>query len=126
VGWAFSASPGLAGYFGEVAEPRNDRKLPYACVDESEGVTSLSLFVKTPVSGSFIDTGLAPSPGANLNAPGTTGVFNYTASAGDGAYQFYTIAADNASNIENAPAAADITVTLDSTVSEIQPWERYN
>ena len=41
--------------------------------------------------------------------------FSYTPSAGDGAYSFYTLARDNATNLEDAPGAPDTSTTYDTT-----------
>ncbi|MCL4296682.1 MAG: DUF11 domain-containing protein [Anaerolineae bacterium] len=59
----------------------------------------VQLWVRTPGSGSFANTG--------LTASGGSGTFNYTPAAGDGTYCFYTIAADNAGNVEAAPGGAN-------------------
>ena len=44
-----------------------------------------------------------------------SGSFSYTATAGDGSYGFYTVATDNAGNVQATPAGAQATTVLDST-----------
>jgi serine protease AprX len=41
--------------------------------------------------------------------------FDSSMTGGDGDYEFYSIATDNASNVEPAPASADATTTVDTT-----------
>ncbi|MCC5877105.1 MAG: family 10 glycosylhydrolase [Candidatus Sumerlaeia bacterium] len=79
----------------------------FTASDATSGVDEVELFVRTPGAGSFSTTGLTES--------GTSGSFSYTAAAGDGAYAFYTVATDNAGNVESAPSEADVTVTVDTT-----------
>jgi uncharacterized lipoprotein YddW (UPF0748 family) len=78
----------------------------FTASDVGSGVDEVELFVQTPLSGSFVSTGLVQT--------GNGGTFNYTAAAGDGAYGFYTVATDNATNVESAPGVADVVVTLDT------------
>ena len=74
--------------------------------DTGSGVASTRLYVKRPGTGAFIDTGLTQS--------GVGGLFTYTASAGNGVYEFYTRATDAAGNVEPTPAAGDDSILLDS------------
>jgi hypothetical protein len=46
---------------------------------------------------------------------GATSPVTVTLSSGDGTYQFYTIARDNAGNVEAAPSSPDATTVLDTT-----------
>ena len=43
-----------------------------------------------------------------------SGSFSYTATAGDGSYGFYTVATDNAGNVQATPAGAQATTVLDT------------
>src|SRR5207247_1371236 len=67
----------------------------------------VELYVKRPGDASFSLT-QTDTPG------GTSGSFSYTAAAGDGSYEFYTRAYDNAGNIEAAPAGADTSTLVDT------------
>ena len=52
---------------------------------------------------------------ATDSAPGASGSFSYTAIDGDGTYTFYTVATDNAGNVEVTPSAdADSATLLDT------------
>ena len=74
----------------------------YSSSDADSGIANVTLWVKTPGSGSYSDRGVWNS-GAS-----------YTANAGDGLYTFYTIATDNAGNSETAPNSADTSTTVDT------------
>jgi hypothetical protein len=67
----------------------------------------VELFAKAPGDSGY-------SKVATDNSPSSSGSFNYTAST-DGSYRFYTVAADKAGNVEEAPAAADASTVLDTT-----------
>jgi hypothetical protein len=62
--------------------------------------------VKAPGDSSFTHDGTDSSPGA-------TGTIDYTA-GDDGSYEFYTVATDNAGNVEDAPVSADQTTVVDT------------
>src|SRR5207245_2068357 len=81
----------------------------YSASDTGSGLGSVELWAKAPGAGSF-------SKVATDSTPGATGSFGYTAAAGDGSYAFYTVAVDKAGNREAAPATADSTTKLDTTV----------
>ena len=68
---------------------------------------STRLWVKTPASGSFVDS--------TLTLFGPLGTFMYTAAAGDGIYEFYTVATDAAGNAEAAPSSSDAQIRVDLT-----------
>ena len=74
----------------------------YSSNDAASGVANVHLWVETPGAGSYSDLGVWTS--------GDT----YTATAGEGLYQFYTVATDNAGNVESAPVAAHASTTLDT------------
>jgi hypothetical protein len=75
------------------------------------GVASTKLWVKVPGSPSFADSGLLETGGS--------GSFTYTASAGDGLYEFATQATDNVGNAEATPAAASATVLLNVVADSV-------
>ncbi|GAB2758464.1 TolB-like translocation protein [Nocardioides pakistanensis] len=85
-------------------------KVRYTARDEKagSGLAKVELFVKTPGAASY--TKVATDAG-----PAIDKVFGYTASAGEGAYRFYTVATDVAGNVEKAPAKADTVTIVDET-----------
>src|SRR5207302_5171643 len=68
----------------------------------------VELYVKAPGHTDFSKTATDASPAT------TGGHFDYTATAGDGDYAFYTVAYDKARNVEAPPGAPDATTTLDT------------
>jgi hypothetical protein len=73
------------------------------------GLAQVELWAKAPDAGSF-------SKVATDSTPSTSGEhFDYTASAGEGTYRFYTIAVDQAGNVEVVPGSEDAATVLDST-----------
>ncbi|WP_460867266.1 Ig-like domain repeat protein [Nocardioides pakistanensis] len=89
-------------------------RVHYAAKDESagSGLAKVELFVKAPGAASY-------SKVAVDSADRIDGKFRYTASAGEGVYQFYTVATDVAGNVEKAPAKADTTTLYDHTPAMI-------
>ena len=87
---AYATSPTFPVYFN--------------AIDVGSGIAGVELYVKTPFSASFSDTGLSS----------TTGVFSYTATDGDGTYEFYTLATDLAGNVEADAGVADASIILDT------------
>lgn len=79
-----------------------------ADVSPGSGLASVELWVKRPGDASY-------SRAAIDSAPGGTGSFSYNATAGDGAYAFYTVAVDKAGNREAPPAAPPDSTTQLST-----------
>ena len=75
------------------------------------GLAEVDLYAKAPGQSSYTQGGL------RLPAAAASGSFSYTAAGGDGSYSFYTIATDQAGNVEAAPATPDATtsVTVDPT-----------
>lgn len=78
----------------------------FSASDPHSGVQSTALHVRAPGDAVFSDTG--------LSLPGTSGTFSYTASAGDGRYEFATRATDWAENAQAAPTAAQATALLNT------------
>src|SRR4051794_92656 len=68
------------------------------------GLAKVELYVKRPGDSSY-------TKAATDTAPGSSGSFNYSAAAGDGAYSFYTVATDTAGNAEAQPASGNDTTT---------------
>lgn len=71
--------------------------------DDISGVKEVSLFVREPGSGSFVS--------ADTTTPGNPLVFNVTTS---GIHGFYTIAEDNADNVEPAPSEPEVTLVINA------------
>jgi 6-phosphogluconolactonase (cycloisomerase 2 family) len=86
----------------------NSFSVNYTASDGSgSGLASVDLYAKSPNASGYSKVG-------TLSSPGTSGSFSYTAADGDGTYRFYTVATDNAGNLEDAPASADTTTLTDS------------
>src|SRR5205823_2274535 len=87
----------------------NGFNVSYSASDASpsSGFKKVELYVKRPGDSVFNLTA-TDTPG------GTSGSFCYTAAAGDGNYSFYTLAYDNAGNVESAPASAATTTFVDT------------
>src|SRR5439155_312022 len=66
----------------------------------ASGLDKVELWVKTPGASEYAKAMTAATPSAS-------GSFSYAATAGDGSYSFYTVSADEAGNVEAAPASAD-------------------
>jgi hypothetical protein len=79
--------------------------VPYSASDSGSGLASVDLYAKGPADSGYTKVATDPTPSGS-------GSFNYTASEGDGAYSFYTIATDRAGNVQPAPATADSTTSL--------------
>src|SRR5215210_2397342 len=71
------------------------------------GVAKVDLYAKAPGDSGY-------SKVATDATPSDYGSFSYLAAAGDGSYSFYTLATDNAGNVQEEPAEADATTWLDT------------
>lgn len=105
---------------------QNARMVPFAITattsDELSGVENVALWYRY-------------SPDNSARGPWTEFAvdteepwrWEFTAPEGDGYYEFYSIAADVASNIEQPPATADAATGVDTTppVSSVNPIEPY-
>jgi Bacterial Ig-like domain (group 3) len=89
-----------------------DIPVDYSASDGGSGLDEVELWVKAPGDSSF-------SLAMTDASPGATGSFSYSPSAGDGAYEFYTRARDNATNYESAPAAADDSTIVDTVAPTV-------
>ncbi len=81
----------------------------WTAADELAGLASTELWVRTPPTTTWMASGLVLT--------GTSGVFAYTPTAGDGTYHFATVAVDNAGNREASPVG----VGDDSTIYDTTP-----
>ncbi len=76
----------------------------------SSGFDKVEIYVKTPGSSTYDST-----PAHTFTSPAPSDSFTYTAD-GDGTYDFYSIAYDNAGNVEAVPLAPDnVTIVADSS-----------
>jgi hypothetical protein len=73
----------------------------------SSGVSKVELYAKAPGAGSYSLAGTDTTPSASGES------FAFTATV-DGSYDFYTVAYDNAGNVEAAPATADDSTLVDT------------
>src|SRR5205085_1199735 len=80
----------------------------YTAADSGSGLQKVELWAQAPGDTAFTRVATDSSPAG--------GSFGYTAAAGDGSYAFYTVAVDKAGNREDAPAGADATTRLDTSV----------
>lgn len=90
-------------------------EVPYAADDgvNASGVDYVELWYRQGTSGNFtLYTGPA-NPFGRWISP--TIPFDASLAAGDGYYEFYTIAVDRAGNPEDAPNSPDASVTIDTT-----------
>ena len=80
--------------------------LTFTAADTTSGIASVALYVSLD-GGAYEDTG--------LRATGTEGTFDYTPDTlVAGVYRFYTIATDNAGNVETVPGGPEATVIFDT------------
>jgi hypothetical protein len=86
-------------------------EIPYTASDDpgGSGIARVDLYAKTPT-----DVGFSLLPVDSDTTPDSPS-FTYTPTAGDGQYDFYTVAVDNDGNSEPPPVTADGTTTVDST-----------
>ncbi|MCD6327545.1 Ig-like domain repeat protein, partial [bacterium] len=75
----------------------------------SSGIASVALWYSIN-GGGWTDSGLFDT--------GTDGAFDFIPLDGDGEYEFYTIATDNAGNVEAAPGAADDSTGYDTVAPQ--------
>ncbi|MBI2173349.1 MAG: hypothetical protein HYT73_04070 [Candidatus Aenigmarchaeota archaeon] len=83
-------------------------QLPYLANDsvQTSGIQNVTLYYRINQSGSY-----------TTYENTTNGTFNFDATLlGDGFYEFYTVARDNAGNIEAVPALADANTTIDTVM----------
>jgi hypothetical protein len=76
----------------------------YVAADIGSGLFSVELWGKAPGDAEFFLEATDDTP----DSPS----FDYFAFAGDGVYQFYTVAVDNVGNVEDVPAVPDSTTVV--------------
>jgi len=69
------------------------------------GLAEVALYAQAPGDSVYKEVGRQVNPAGS-------GSFQYTATAGNGAYSFYTVATDVAGNVEAAPSVPDATTTV--------------
>ena len=84
--------------------------MDYSATDTSSGVASVELWVRAP--------GAAAFSLAETDATPASASFAYVPTGGDGTYAFYTRARDLAGNYEAAPATADTTALVITSVPQ--------
>ncbi|MDQ3691174.1 MAG: hypothetical protein M3406_14305 [Chloroflexota bacterium] len=82
--------------------------VPYTANDENSGVASVELWAR------HRRNEVKPWSEWALSATASSSPIAYAFTPGDGNYEFYTIAVDNAGNREGPPAAADIATRRDA------------
>ena len=89
--------------------------LPYVAQDNANasGVAYVELWYRTGTAGNFTRYTTVQNPLGRWTSP--TIPFDARSAAGDSYYQVYTIAVDNAGNVEAAPSSPDANITVDTT-----------
>lgn len=77
--------------------------------DSQSGVDFTELYVNTPGSGAFLDTGLSMA--------GANGTFSYNQATTNGLYMFATRAVDGVGNSESAPSAGTASILLNTVLN---------
>jgi peptidoglycan/xylan/chitin deacetylase (PgdA/CDA1 family) len=77
------------------------------------GVAEVDLYAEAPGQSSY-------SKVASDTSGAASGSFSYVAPAGDGTYRFYTVATDNAGNVQASPSGAQATTLLDTVAPASQ------
>ena len=80
----------------------------YTATAGSAGLAQVALYAQAPGQTGYTKV-------ATNSSGSGSGSFSYTATAGDGSYGFYTVATDNAGNIQATPTGAQATTLLDTT-----------
>jgi len=90
-------------------------KMSFLAADEGGcGVASTSLWVKTPGSGSYMDTGLSDTH--------SSGTFVYPPDSGDGTYEFISRSSDLVGNMEPEKPTPDVTILYRGIYSLMMLW----
>ena len=76
------------------------------------GLAAVDLYAQAPGQTGYTKVA------TNTNGTGS-GSFSYTATAGDGTYNFYTVATDQAGNIQATPTSPQATTLLDTTATDL-------
>ena len=89
--------------------------------DAVSGVKNVTLWYRYSADNSTWSnwTAFGVAESSTKTPPPPTYAWNFTAPNGNGYYQFYSIATDNANNVENAPTTADVACGIDTTMPEI-------
>ena len=107
-----TAPSSFAIYSGPTYSTANQFTIGFTASDGDgnvSGVSHTALWYRFN-GGAWTDTGLTQA--------GESGTFMFTASDGDGMYEFYTIATDVAGNVETAPGSADCYFYRDTQLPE--------
>ncbi|HKZ90001.1 MAG TPA: Ig-like domain-containing protein, partial [Thermoplasmata archaeon] len=83
----------------------------------ASGVAYVELWYRLGSSGNFTRYNTTSNPNGQWTSSPIP--FDAAQAAGDGSYEFYTIAVDVAGNAETAPAAADATIVVDTTAPAV-------
>lgn len=104
----------LPAYTNAVPDP-----IPYVTADgaDESGVAYVQLWYRLGTSGGFAQYTRPANPlGRWFPWASPTIPFDASFAQGDGYYEFYTVAFDNASNVEAPPSVADASTTIDTTI----------
>jgi peptidoglycan/xylan/chitin deacetylase (PgdA/CDA1 family) len=87
--------------------PSTTFPVQYSASDATSRLARVDLYALTPGASGF-------SKVATATGSATTGSFDYTASAGDGHYRFYTVATDAVGNVQATPTTAQSDTLVDT------------
>ena len=96
--------------------------VPYTALDNANasGVDYVELWWRMGSTGNFALYSLPANPQGRWHPWVSPAVpFDTAYGSGDGRYEFYTVAVDNASNAEAPPATADASITIDTVAPTI-------
>lgn len=82
---------------------------------DDQGLANISLFFRYSDDNSTWSAWDEWAYDNTISGTSATGIFQFTATNGDGYYEFYTIAIDALSNVETAPLLPDVKVGVDTT-----------
>jgi len=93
--------------------------IPYTAADNANasGVAYVELWYRTTTSGPFTEYITTQNPQGQWTGP--TIPFDARSAAGDGYYEFYTIAVDHAANVEAVPPSPDANLTVDTVAPSV-------
>lgn len=93
--------------------------IPYTAADNANasGVAYVELWYRTARTGAFTEYVTAQNPQGTWTS--ATIPFDARSAAGDGYYEFYTIAVDHAGNVEASPTTPDANLTVDTAAPTV-------
>jgi peptidoglycan/xylan/chitin deacetylase (PgdA/CDA1 family) len=105
----FDATPPTSKASAQSVSGSTAVTVSYTAADNGggSGLAEVDLYVQAPGQTGYVKV-------ASDTSGSSAGSFSYIAAAGDGSYNFYTVASDTAGNVQAAPASPDATTLLDT------------